>query len=148
PVEAISERESLPALVLQGSGVALPLTLQLADAAGLIPAGVTGEPAPVPVGVVGGKRQAPGLRRWVRRRAAQWLDVELPAAPAFLEFLQITLGDKRFDQIQVVDESGTPSAPRQGRIVRIPLEAIPEGQAREVSISYRIPLSNGNWLWD
>jgi hypothetical protein len=146
-VEPVPDRASLPALVLHGSGVVLPLTLQLADATGLAPSGVAVERALILVDVFDGGRQAYEVKLWVRRLSGTWLDIEMPASPAFLELLQIRLGDKRIDQIQVVDDAGRPTSALQARTVRLPLQAIPEGQAREVTISYRRAANSGTWPW-
>src|SRR5206468_8225038 len=68
PAEPVAERESLPALVLFG-GTPSPLMLELAEAAGLNPAGVIAERVLIQVAAGDAGQQRPRARSFVHRVA-------------------------------------------------------------------------------
>jgi hypothetical protein len=133
PPEPVADHESLPSLVLF-SGVASPLTLELAEAAGLAPAGVIAERVLIQVVAGDAGQQRYRARFMLRSVAAASIDVELPGAIAALGSLEVTLGGKRLDQVAVIDAAGAPAAPAVGRIIRIPLSS--RGPATELAVSY------------
>jgi hypothetical protein len=133
PAEPVAERESLPALVLFGNAPA-PLTLDLAEAAGLAPAGVVAERVLIQVAAGDAGQQRYRARFFIHSVAAPSVDVELPATVAALANLEVTLGGKRLDQVTVVDAAGTAVPAAAGRIIRVPLP--PQGRATELAVSY------------
>jgi hypothetical protein len=133
PPEPAQDRDTLPALVLHGSGSPLPLALRFEPAAGLMPAGLIVERALIQV-------QAEGTQhRYVARFlllpvAAPTVDLELPVSVSGVNDLSITLGDKRVELPAIVDEGGNPAPAATGRIIRIPLT--PRKTAVELRVEY------------
>jgi hypothetical protein len=133
PAETSAEHDSLPALELF-AGAQAPLTLELAEAVGLAPAGVIAERVLIQAIAGDAGQQRYRARFLLRSVAAPSVDVELPTAVAALANLEVTLGGKRLDQVAVVDPAGTPVAAAAGRIIRVPLP--PRGPATELAVSY------------
>jgi hypothetical protein len=133
PAETSAERDSLPALVLF-AGVQSALTLELAESAGLAPAGVIAERVLIQAVAGDAGQQRYQARFLVRSVAAPSVDIELPTTVAALAGLEVTLGGKRLDQVAVVDPTGAPVAAAAGRIIRVPLP--PRGPATELAVSY------------
>ena len=126
PPEPIAERDSLPWLTLAGTGSDLPLTLELADADGLLPT-TTVDRALMQAWVdADGKVGVRG--RFLLRRWSSLLEVEIPAgvAPEF------SVDGKKID----------PSV-TAARTVRLALpEAKPGGAALVLDVRYLLPVTH------
>jgi hypothetical protein len=156
PTEAVPDHPSLPALVLRGSGVDLPLKLSLTEITGIGPGSLAqtdliGERVLIFVSVAESGRQDYTARFRFHRERAAAIEFELPAPPAAIG-LHVLLGRKLLDQVQVLDESGSIGNASSGRIIRVPLQRLPDTTV-ELTLEYQLPPDPGagraaaGWSW-
>jgi hypothetical protein len=92
--EIVAGRDSLPALVVSGEGLDLPLTIRLLEPTLPPPSGVVVDRALIQVTIDAEGTETYRARFLVSKISADHLDVELPAAPGVL-MLQVALDRKR-----------------------------------------------------
>lgn len=143
-VETTAERDSLPVLVLSGSGVntgqglEFPLTLRLAELTGTSLAGVAFDRALIQASLADGGGQRYRARFLFHKLNSRTLDVELPAAPAALG-LEMWLNGKRVPTWQTLDDEGRDA--ENGRIARLRVE--PDLYRKPVVLELRYQLAPG-----
>jgi hypothetical protein len=144
PTEVVSERDSLPVLVLTGSGVQgaqgleFPLTLRLTEPAGTPLTAIAFDRALIQAAIADGGQQNYRARFLLHRIQSRSLDLELPAAPAAIN-LEVWLDGKRLTTWQTLDDDGRET--ETGRIARIRVE--PELYRKPVVLDLRYQLPPG-----
>jgi hypothetical protein len=132
-VEVVPGRVRLPALVLRGEGVDLPLSLRLGPAEAAPTVLVERALVRAEVGEAGVQTYRAGYR--LGRLSARHLDVELPAPVAALG-LRVWLDAKEVTP-EAVDESGAPSD--GGRVARLRLAPSLVGRGAVLELRYQLP---------
>ncbi|HEV3142246.1 MAG TPA: hypothetical protein VGZ47_00010 [Gemmataceae bacterium] len=141
PVEAVTGQDSLPQLVLQGSGTALPLTLQWSEWSGLLPAPAVAERVLVQVVLNDNGSQSYRARFWLQKVTAPFLELELPGEPSAIH-LEAWLNGSRLDALPVMNDGNSPA---KGSIVRVPLQEISD---QVLELRYQLLSgASGNSSW-
>jgi hypothetical protein len=141
PTEVVAERDSLPALVLRGSGMPgpsgpeFPLTLDLSAPAHPTLATLTVEKALIQAQVLEAGQQSYRARFLLNKVAARALDVELPAPPASLN-LEAWL-DGQVLRFKTVDASGMED--EAGHVARLRIVSDPHRRWRVLELRYHVP---------
>ncbi|HLW66950.1 MAG TPA: hypothetical protein VKS79_16665 [Gemmataceae bacterium] len=135
PLEAVAGQETLPQLVLQGSGTLLPLTLQLSEWSGLPPPPLNVDRVFAQVLLGDNAPSSYRIRLFVRSANAPFLEMEMPESPAAIG-LEAWLNGNRLDSLP-------PSV--AANIVRFPLE---EGKDQLLELRYHLSSpSDGRLHW-
>jgi len=121
PIEIVQDRPSLPTFVLQGTGVFLPLTVNLTEAVRLKQASALIDRVLIQATENGGRLDY-RVRFLIREATSSSLQFELPGPPSALN-LDARLDGKRVDQLIVRDDQGKTAAAQTGHIVEVPLTA-------------------------
>lgn len=133
PPEPSPDFDSLPVLVVHGSGTQLPLLLTWEEAAGLAPASLIVERALIDVRAEGSQHHYVARYRLLPM-SAPFIDIEFPAALSALNDLVVMLADKRVQQLLLTDEGGATGTNLGSRIVRVMLP--PKKTALELRVEY------------
>jgi hypothetical protein len=138
PVRAVADRPTLPNLALHGSGPHLPLTLRLNETAAGPGVGLVVERIWVQAIIDTDGQQAYRTRCLIRPEQTHFLDVELPAAPATIQFAA-ALDGKRLPWTTV--EVGK-------RFVRLRLDpAENTRESQQLELVYLLPPQNDSSRW-
>jgi len=144
PLEVAAERDSLPVLVLTGSGgnagqgLEFPLALRLTEPSGTSLAAVAFDRALIQAALMEGGGQRYRARFLLHKINSRTLDIELPAAPAVLG-LEVWLNGKRVPTWQTLDDELRDA--ESGRVARLRVE--PELYRKPVVLELRYQLATG-----
>jgi hypothetical protein len=141
-LEVVPERDSLPILVLTGSGVnagqglEFPLALRLAEPPGTSLAAVAFDRALIQASLMDGGGQRYRARFLLHKINSRTLDIELPGSPTALG-LEVWLNGKRISSWQTLDDELRDA--ESGRVARLRVE--PELYRKPVVLELRYQLA-------
>ncbi|MBY0522420.1 MAG: hypothetical protein K2R98_03440 [Gemmataceae bacterium] len=144
PTEVVGDRESLPALVLRGSGVMrngsleFPLALSLTEPVGTPLTTVVVERTLIQASVAENGQQSFRARFLLAKVGARSIDIELPLPVSAVTF-DVALDGKRITTMQVIDDEGKESD--SGRIARLRVE--PELYRKPVVLDIQYKIAPG-----
>jgi hypothetical protein len=138
PTEMVSGQESLPQLVLLGSGLSLRLTLQLSEWTGMPSSPLVVDRALTQVMLAEHGTNTYRVRFLMKKVDVPFVELELPEKPAAIG-LEALLNGSRIEAIQVVNDPQPPAA--TGIVVRIPLI---EATDQLLELRYRLPVAGSS----
>jgi hypothetical protein len=137
PTEAVAGQDTLPQLVLQGTGVSLPLTLQLSEWTGLSRPPLVVDRVLAQVLLAEGGAATYRVRFLVKRVNAPFLEMELPGSPQSIG-LEALLNGGRLEALPVVNDVQPVTV--GGIVVRVPL---PQSANQLLELRYQLPAPVG-----
>jgi hypothetical protein len=129
--EVVTDKNSLPGLVLHASGLALPLTLRLEEGEANLPA-VVFDRGLVQVSIREDGAQYYRTRFQVRKLNADYLDIKFPG-PAMNLLLGLSLDKERIDNCSPLETDST--------TLRVPVKPGLYGQPVFLDLEYLVPAS-------